>query len=102
MDILVSILNAPINTILILAGLIFIFLSIFDVSKSAIRMRQEKTIIFPLVIGAVLLLGGIFYDPGSPSAPQPTEAPVEIPTNQPPVVLTEPPAATAARATAGT
>jgi hypothetical protein len=99
MDILTSILQAPINTILILAGIAFIFLSIFDVGKGAIRLRPGKINFVPLAIGAVLLLGGIFIPTGGSATPAPTEAPSELPETRPPVEETEPPAATDTPAT---
>lgn len=77
MDILTSILQAPINTILIFAGIAFVFLALFEVSKGTVKLRNDKTNYVPIAIGAVLLLGGIFYRTGSAPSAQPTQEPVE-------------------------
>ena len=97
MDAIGSILQAPINTILILAGIVFAFFGIFEISKGSVRLRAGQTNFVPLILGGVLIVVGVLLKPGStgtkPSqaTPAAVETAVNTPTDVPP---TQPAAAT--------
>ena len=81
MDTLVQILKTPLNTILVIAGIAILFFAFFDVSKGTVTLRggSWKAGLIPAVIGAVLLLVGLFYKPGGTAATiQPTAVPVAL------------------------
>ena len=98
MDTLTSILQAPINTILILAGIGFAFLGLFEVSKSSVRLRKGKTNFVPVILGGVLILGDVLYKPGNASTPPSTQEPASTEVTQATSAPTEPPAQTEASA----
>jgi len=89
MDALTNILQAPVNTILVLAGIALVFFTFFELSKGSVRMRksQTKTSMIPAAIGAVLILGGVFYRaPAAATPAEPTVNPAafaEVPTIEP-------------------
>jgi hypothetical protein len=84
MDLISSVLQAPINTILILGGIVFAFFSVFEVSQGSVRLRAEKTNFVPLILGGVLILSGIFLPRGS-AEPTPPVASTDSPATQPSV-----------------
>ena len=80
-----DILQAPINTILILAGIAFAFFGLFEVSKSTVKLRGGRTNFVPLILGTALILGGIFINPDGNEEPAEKPVPTELPATQLPV-----------------
>src|ERR1051325_2794101 len=81
MDAILEILKTPLNTILAIAGIAILFFAFFDVSKGTVTLRggSSKAGLIPAIIGALLLLVGLFYKPGAAATPiQPTSVPVAL------------------------
>ena len=69
MDVITAVLQAPVNTILIFAGIVIVFFALFEVGKGSVQLRSGKTNVVPVVVGAILILGGLLYkSSGAPSA----------------------------------
>lgn len=90
MDTIAAILQAPINLILILAGLVFLFFSFFEVGKGNIRQAKGKTKRLPLVIGVILLLIGLFLPTGETPPSEPTPDPASVASAAPPAPTVTP------------
>lgn len=90
MDAIDRILQAPINIILVLAGLVLLFFSFFEVSKGTVRQRKGKTQPLPLLIGLILLLVGLILPTGETppfgAMPDPASVDSETPTIPAPTV----------------
>lgn len=84
MDTIAAVLQAPINLILILAGLIFLFFSFFEVGKGNVRQVKGKTKRLPLVIGVILLIVGMILPTGETPLSEPTPDPASVTSATPP------------------
>jgi len=69
MDVITAVLKAPVNTIMIIAGLVILFFALFEVGKGSVQLRSGNSNIAPIVVGAVLVFGGLLYKSGN-SAPE--------------------------------
>jgi hypothetical protein len=98
-QILMTILHAPVQTIFIVAGLVFLFLALVEFSGKAARSHSIK--IAPithlnlgrkllLIVSALLLVGGILASLLPPPGPPPHQASTSTPT---PVLITPTPVA---------
>ena len=72
MDTLTAILRAPVNTILIIAGLVILFFTLFKVSKKTVQLTAGKPHAVPLIVGALLIVVGLFYRTGYTAPETPT------------------------------
>ncbi len=63
MDILKILLEVPVNTLLILAGIAIVFFAFFAVSKGSVSLRKvlSKNNFIPAGMGIVLILAGLIY-----------------------------------------
>ena len=61
MDTLTALLQVPVNTLLILAGIVIVFFALFEVNKGSVKLRTglSKNNFVPVGIGALLILGGV-------------------------------------------
>lgn len=75
MDAIAAIVQAPINLILVLAGLLLLFFSFFEISKGSVRQRKGKTNTAPLLVGAILLIVGLLLPTGNTPPAEPTPVP---------------------------
>ena len=70
-----ALVQTPVNTILVLAGIAIVFFTFFEVNKSSVKQRKTpvKKNLAPIVVGAILILGGLFYklDANVPLEPTP-------------------------------
>ena len=110
MDVLTAVLQAPVNTILIIAGTVILFFALFEIGKGTVRLRSGKANIAPIIVGGILIVGGLLYKQQTTSAqpaPQleitiasetprpPLEAPSQTPeTPTPSIVLNNSPTST--------
>ncbi len=80
MDILNNLLQLPVNSILVLAGIVLVFFTFFALSKGTVRMRKTPTGtgLIPAAIGVALILGGLLYRPQTASPAEPTPNPVAL------------------------
>ena len=97
-NILKILLEVPVNTLLILAGIAIVFFAFFEVSKGSVKLRKalSNTNFVPAGMGIVLILAGLFYNPQtapsikspsisigftevSPVVPSATTAPADTP-----------------------
>jgi len=79
MDVVTAVLQAQVNQILIFAGIIIVFFTVFniDLSKKAIGIRPTDKSTTPIVIIAVLfgagfIIGGLFYPKSHSDSPGPS------------------------------
>lgn len=81
METILSILQSPINILLILAGTAFIFLALFDLDKGIFKLRIGKIDFLPIVIGLIFIIGGFLYKPANPESTGIIEALLQQPLN---------------------
>jgi hypothetical protein len=110
MDILKILLEVPINTLLILAGIAIIFFAFFEVRKGSVNLRKalSNTNFVPAGMGIALILAGLFYRTQaatsielpsvsigltevSPVVPSATTAPADTPASVETASITEAP-----------
>ena len=76
MDTLLGILQTPLGTILVIAGIGIVFFAFFEYGKGTVKMRKTpKDGLVPAVIGAVFIIGGLLLSNSQSATPEPT--PVE-------------------------
>ena len=99
MDVITAVLQAPVNTILIIAGVAIVFFALFEISKGTVRLRTEKANIVPIIVGAVFIISGLFYKSQTTSPGEPTLEPgISIGTQTPVPLLETPSLATETQA----
>jgi len=79
---ILDLLQTPVNTLLVLAGIAIVFFTFFKVSKGSVELRKinPKSILMPVGIGAALILVGLLYKPEASTAlPESTITPTTIP-----------------------